>query len=297
MNWSDLQSVLTPLAPFVTGTATLIAASMALTAWRRNTLGSRQVDLAEKCLTQGWRLHDEIVKTRRLMPFLSYLPGFAGHNTPQSRKTLLENRDKASAALGTCLQIYTEFKVTYALTEMYLGPLAMVKSAGETTFFHHYAYRIPDEYEEIIGVLLVCLQKVLPGDDPDIEPTDEQLREQNRAGDLFFGFGADHIEDEITARLCNAKDALDRRMSFVLRRRRMIGRLIDKGLYALIKLNRRKVRISAEWLPRPEKRRGRKGPPSGQGCSTLWNEQDFKQVIDARQSGTVAVLGEGAGLV
>jgi hypothetical protein len=27
-----------------------------------------------------------------------------------------------------------------------------------------------------------------------------------------------------------------------------------------------------------------------QGCSTLWNGQDFKQVIDARQSGAVAVL-------
>ncbi len=33
-----------------------------------------------------------------------------------------------------------------------------------------------------------------------------------------------------------------------------------------------------------------------QGCSTLWNGQDFKQVIDARQSGAVAVLAEGAGL-
>jgi hypothetical protein len=80
---------------------------------------------------------------------------------------------------------------------------------------------------------------------------------------LFFGFGADHIEDEITARLRNAKDALDRRMSFVLRRRRMIGRLFDKGLYALIKLNRRKVRISAKWLPRPQTKRGRQTPLSG----------------------------------
>jgi cytochrome c oxidase cbb3-type subunit I len=33
-----------------------------------------------------------------------------------------------------------------------------------------------------------------------------------------------------------------------------------------------------------------------QGCSTLWNGQDFEQVIDARQSGAVAVLAEGAGL-
>jgi hypothetical protein len=33
-----------------------------------------------------------------------------------------------------------------------------------------------------------------------------------------------------------------------------------------------------------------------QGCSTLWNGQDFKQVIDARQSGAVAVLAEGADL-
>jgi hypothetical protein len=36
--------------------------------------------------------------------------------------------------------------------------------------------------------------------------------------------------------------------------------------------------------------------PDAQGCSTLWNGQDFKQVIDARQSGAVAVLREGAGL-
>jgi hypothetical protein len=34
-----------------------------------------------------------------------------------------------------------------------------------------------------------------------------------------------------------------------------------------------------------------------QGCSTLWNREDFKQVIDARESGAVAVLAEGAGLV
>ena len=34
-----------------------------------------------------------------------------------------------------------------------------------------------------------------------------------------------------------------------------------------------------------------------QGCSTLWNGQDFKQVIDARQSSAIAVLAEGAGLV
>ena len=33
-----------------------------------------------------------------------------------------------------------------------------------------------------------------------------------------------------------------------------------------------------------------------QGCSMLWNGQDFEQVIDARQSGAVAVLAEGAGL-
>jgi hypothetical protein len=37
-------------------------------------------------------------------------------------------------------------------------------------------------------------------------------------------------------------------------------------------------------------------PCRAQGCSTLWNGQDFKQVIDARQSGAVAVLAEGAGL-
>jgi hypothetical protein len=34
-----------------------------------------------------------------------------------------------------------------------------------------------------------------------------------------------------------------------------------------------------------------------QGCSTLWNGRDFKQVIDARESSAVAVLAEGAGLV
>jgi hypothetical protein len=39
------------------------------------------------------------------------------------------------------------------------------------------------------------------------------------------------------------------------------------------------------------------GSAWGQGCSTLWNGQDFKQVIDARQSGAVAVLAKGAGLV
>jgi len=36
--------------------------------------------------------------------------------------------------------------------------------------------------------------------------------------------------------------------------------------------------------------------PGARG-STLWNRQDFKQVIDARESGAVAVLAEGAGLV
>jgi hypothetical protein len=38
------------------------------------------------------------------------------------------------------------------------------------------------------------------------------------------------------------------------------------------------------------------GGGGAQGCSTLWNGQDFEQVIDARQSGAVAVLAEGAGL-
>ena len=35
---------------------------------------------------------------------------------------------------------------------------------------------------------------------------------------------------------------------------------------------------------------------NSQGCSTLWNRQDFEQVIDARQSSAVTVLAEGAGL-
>jgi hypothetical protein len=134
MNWSNLQ-VLAPLAPHASGIATLIAAPMALTAWRRNTLGSRQVDLAEKCLTQGWRLHDEIVKARRLMPFVSYFPGYPDPNTLQSRNTLLENKEKARAALGMCLQLYTEFGVTFALTEMFLGPLARVKISRRDNLF------------------------------------------------------------------------------------------------------------------------------------------------------------------
>jgi Plasmid encoded RepA protein len=47
------------------------------------------------------------------------------------------------------------------------------------------------------------------------------------------------------------------------------------------------------WLSIPAAR----PPRLHQGCSTLWNGQDFKQVIDARQSSAVAVLAEGAGLV
>jgi hypothetical protein len=38
-------------------------------------------------------------------------------------------------------------------------------------------------------------------------------------------------------------------------------------------------------------------PRTPQGCSTLWNSQDFKQVVDARQSSAVAVLAERAGFV
>jgi hypothetical protein len=34
-----------------------------------------------------------------------------------------------------------------------------------------------------------------------------------------------------------------------------------------------------------------------QGCSMLWNRQDFKQVIDARQSSAVSILAGCAGLV
>jgi hypothetical protein len=113
-------------------------------------------------------------------------------------------------------------------------------------------------------VLLVCLGGIVPSNDPEIDLTDKQMREQNRAGDLFFGFSADHIEDDITARLRDAKEALDRRMSFVLRRRRMIGRLIDRGIYALIRLNRSTVKVSGEWRPRPERKK--------QGSSALGGE-------------------------
>ncbi len=258
MDWSALPGTLALFSPFVTGAATLVAASMALTAWRRNILGARQVALAEKCLTTGWRLHDEIKKARMEMPYLSGEVGFEDPNTPESRKRLFERRGRAEAALRVCRPIYGEFEATYALTEMYLGPLARVTSAGETRFFRNHPYSIAQEYDEIITVLFGCLSHVVPSGDPQIELTDEQLKKQDRAAALFFGFLADHIEDEITARLRIAREALDRRMSSVLRRRGIMGRLLDRAVDALLRVNRRKITISAEWQPRPEAAKGRR---------------------------------------
>ena len=192
----------------------ILVAALTFNAWRRSTLGNKKIELAEKCLLDVWKLDKKIKETRMLaMP----LP-VADSNSElppaylERRKNLVE---QAFNDLQECKKILEEFRENFLLAEFYLGALPGITFNGETRFAKKVHYSVPQEYDEIIRQLRVCLLD----SNPDLFPfwsSDSSLEKMKKQAHLFNGFMYEYEEDEYSVRLRRVKKFLERSMRDVV---------------------------------------------------------------------------------
>lgn len=209
----------------VTSLLTMTVALLALSSWRRNALGGRQIELAEQCLQAVWELDEEIAATRRLL-----VPNDIERikAEPKFLKSYTENYERAYAAIRECLLKATALKKHLMLAEIYLGELPRTKFGGTTRIFNKVPYSIQDEYEEVLSQLLLALNQASPTGIEQIGQSTTAKGEFDKSVNLFYGFMYEYEEDEFSIRLRLTRTTFERHIRKVLRRRTISGRILDR---------------------------------------------------------------------
>ncbi|MBC9178440.1 hypothetical protein [Pseudoroseomonas ludipueritiae] len=209
----------------VQGLATVGAAIFALRAWRHNTLGTRQVQLAEECLTLLWELDKSIKEARMAFP-----SGFSGQSNREIGPAYYISRapfyQDANIKFQNVRNNFRSFREKFILSEFYIGRMPLVSFKGESRWFKM-DYSIVDEYDELIGQLGLYLDEGLPDFLKTRTATPAEADKIARSNNLYFGFMYEYEEDEYTKRLNNVKNVCARRIRSILRKRTFFGSFID----------------------------------------------------------------------
>jgi len=207
----------------------ILVAALAFNAWRRSTLGNKKIELAEKCLLDVWKLDKKIKETRMLV-----VPDLT--NISEMKPEYLEYRkkrvDQAMNGIKESEDILEEFREKFLLAEFYLGTLPGIAFNGETRFAKKVRYSVPQEYDEIISQLRLCLVE----SNPDFFPSwafGSSPEKAKKQAHLFFGFMYEYEEDEYSARLRRAKKFLERSMRDVVQTKGLMRGAALKIHYAL----------------------------------------------------------------
>lgn len=217
----------TIIAAFISGSiqalsasAAIFAAWVAFRSWRRQTLGNRQLALAEECLLLIWKI-DASIKDARQTLFPVDLQAYSSNSR---YKDIYEAQHKAAyEKIRGCLGMVNDLKHALLIAEIYMGELPRVKFNGETRFFKM-GYKIDMEYDELIGGFPLFLRDVAPEAAAN-SGMDEKARDKIiKSADLYYGFAYEYEEDEYSVRLRLARQTFERYAKKFLRQRSFLGR-------------------------------------------------------------------------
>ena len=205
----------------VSATATIIAAWVGFRSWRRNTLGNRQIELAEECLLLLWTF-DNIIKTARQI-LIPVSPEEFLHN--QKYKAIyVENHKKAWERIRESSQALEMFKNKFLIAQFYLGIFPHVKFDGETRLFR-VDYPIAFEYDEIFGAFCTLLMETSPQAVEEALSKSSDWGKLEKSSNLFYGLASDYEEDEYSIRLRLTKQIFERHIKKRLRQTSILAQV------------------------------------------------------------------------
>lgn len=225
MNDTIQAALITASTQVLIGLFTMSVAVSALNSWRRNALGTRQLELAEQCLQAVWRLDEHIKAARSFLP-PSSLAEIKSND--RARQVHMQLHEKALAATRACSVELGELKKLLMLSEIYLGEFPKTWMPNTARFFQKMSYTIEQDYDEIIGQLFVCLVHIAPEDLENVEINEKNTEEFDRSAEMFFGFMYEYEEDDYSVRLRASRTAFERHVSKILKRRRITNRFWGK---------------------------------------------------------------------
>lgn len=224
---SDLirAALITGSVQVIIGSLTMSVAISALNSWRRNALGTRQLELAEQCLQAVWRL-DEHIKAARFLLIPGNLDEIKSND--RVRQIHTQSHERALAAMRACYVEFKELKNLLMLSEVYLGEFPKTRMPHTARFIKRMSYTTEQDYDEIIGQLLVCLMNISPDWLENIEVNESNIKEFDKSAEMFYGFAYEYEEDDYSVRLRVSRTAFERHVSRILRRRRLSHRFWEK---------------------------------------------------------------------
>lgn len=213
----------------VTGSLTAFVAWYALSSWRRNALGSRQIQLAEECLQLLWTLDDEVKAARKVM-----VPQALTEAT-RFKDSYEQNRLKALDMIRSCFNSAKRFDEKVRLAEVYLGKFPSLKLPNTARTFR-IPYSTSSEYLEVLERLisLVSWKLDLSEYSKDV-PNDAEIEEFSDSINMFSGFIYEYEEDDYSFRLRLSKMAFEHHISSILRRNTRYERIYRTASFRFAK--------------------------------------------------------------
>ena len=217
-------ALITGCFQLIMASATLIAALLAIGAWRRQALGTRQVGLAEECVQAVWALDERIRVARRILPPES----LSSLSDVSASSRYKEVHGRAMNAMRECLIASQKLEQLCRLSEVYLGDFPLTSFAGTTRLFPRSLYKPQAEYVEIVTLLLMDLDRVSPNRLEESRATPKGQDAFEKSSHMFSGFMYEYEKDEYSARLELAKRTFERHIKDILRRRGMVERVVSR---------------------------------------------------------------------
>jgi len=228
-------AIITGGAQLIAGAFAILAAWIALSSWRRNALGSRQIQLAEECLQSLWRLDDQIKSARLLL-----MP----HTLDEARRfreAYEQSRADAIQAIANCRESANDFKEKVKLAEVYLGAFPRTR-LPDTSRRLGISYSVYEDFIEVVENLSSALRwKLSLKYVRDGELSLEAQEEFGRSANLYSGFFYEYEEDDYSFRLRISRISSEQHLSSILRRRSRYERSLG--------INRLEMRLAKKYKP------------------------------------------------
>jgi len=218
-------AIITGSIQAISASATIFATWVAFRSWRRSTLGSRQIELAEECLLLLWGLDAAFKAARQhLVPIdIEEFEANARYNAFYK-----ERHAKAWEGMKECKRLLDDLKNKFLIAEFYLGNFPHIRFSGETRFYKM-SYPIVGEYDELVGQLCVCLFNTSPQAVLETLSNKASQAEIEKSANLFYGFIYEYEEDEYSVRLKITRRTFERYIRVRLRQTSMLAKAGDGG--------------------------------------------------------------------
>ena len=206
-------AMITSSVQLISASATIFAAWVAFRAWRRSTLGNRQIELAEECLLLLWEFDATVKSTRQMLVPVD----FEEFESNERYKVVYSKcHKKAWDGIRECGRTLGKLRDKFLIAEFYLGDFPRVSFKGETRFFRG-NYTIILEYDEIFGQFCSFLLEMTPQAVAEVLSQKSDRTKVENSANLFYGFSSDYEEDEYSARLKLTKQTFERHIKRRLR--------------------------------------------------------------------------------